>query len=41
MDKLFSADMHRLKNVTYKSGAWIQADYCAACKKMIIETDIT
>lgn len=41
MDKLFSADMHRLKNVTYKSGAWIQADYCVACKKMIIETDIT
>jgi hypothetical protein len=41
MDKLLSADMHRLKNVTYKSGFWIQADYCKACKKMIFETDIT
>lgn len=41
MDKILSADMHRLKNVAYKSGFWIQADYCPACKKMIFETDIT
>lgn len=41
MDKLLSADIHRLTQVSYKSGFWIQADYCKACKKMIFETDIT
>lgn len=40
-DKVLSADLHRLTDVAYKSGFWIEADYCKACKKMIIETDIT
>lgn len=41
MDKILSADMHRLTQVTYKGGSWVEADFCKACKKMIIETDIT
>lgn len=41
MDKLWSADMHRLKNVTYRSGAWIPGNYCSSCKKLIIDTEIT
>ena len=41
MDKVFSADIHRVKNVTYRAMFWIPADYCKQCGKMIIETDIT
>lgn len=41
MDKILSADMHRLTGATYKGGFWIPADYCKTCRKMIIETDMT
>lgn len=41
LDKILSADLHRLVDVTYKGGFWIPGDYCPACRKMIIETDIT
>lgn len=41
LDKIFSGDKRRLKNVAYKVGFWIQADWCPTCRKMIFETDLT